>query len=171
MKKPIIVLLLLLKILITSCSDQSTLPNPTVNFQIDNQLFESSTNLNVYSLENSSSGLKELGIHIRVGEKDLLLFCTTDEIEGTYTMDNSIEGELSNRISLCDEVDRYVCKSTRKCEMSEFTFTIERQESNRELLKGTFEGTVCNNQGETVRIISGSFENFQLFPKCCEEIE
>ncbi len=108
--------------------------------------------------------MNELGIHIIANKKDMLLFCTTDELEGTYTFLNSIEGELYNRIGLCDELDSIFCKTASKCETQNFVFTIERQQNNSQLLKGSFEGTVCNEDGITLNISDGTFKNFQLFP-------
>ncbi|MEM6829373.1 MAG: hypothetical protein AAF551_02580 [Bacteroidota bacterium] len=91
-------------------------------------------------------------------------FSLTDELEGTYTFSTTIEDERYNRISFCDEEDTFFCRSTSKCETQEFVFTVERQQTNEQQLQGTFEGTVCSEEGVTVNITDGTFVNLELFP-------
>ncbi|GAB5525146.1 MAG: hypothetical protein Roseis2KO_30180 [Roseivirga sp.] len=147
-----------------SCTSETALPATEVSFVLDGQTFTSRAKQNNYGIEITSSGLNELFIDIRVDKKGLLLFCTTPVIEGTFTHLNSIDGERGNRIGLCDEVDSTFCKSTGQCDETEFVFTVSRQQNNPDMLSGTFEGRVCNGQGQMVTITAGSFKNLKQFP-------
>lgn len=156
--------MLFVTLVLCSCTSETAIPATEVSFVLDGQTFTSSNTINSYTIEQSSSGLNELLIAIWVDQKNMLLTCTTAEIAGTYTHLNSIENELTNRIGLCDEVDPTFCKTTGKCEETNFIFTVSREENHPDLISGTFEGTVCNDQGQAVTITSGSFRNLKQFP-------
>lgn len=144
-----------------SCTSETALPATEVSFVLDGETYTSRTKLNNYGIDSTPTGLNELFISIWVDQKSLLLFCTTETIEGTFTHLNSIDGERGNRIGLCDEVDPTFCKSSGLCDETEFVFTVSRQENNPDMLSGTFEGKVCNAQGQVVTITAGSFKNLK----------
>lgn len=156
--------ILLVTLIMFSCTSETALPATEVSFVLDGQTFTSRAKQNNYGTETTSSGLTELFIDIQTDGKTLLLFCTTPTIEGTFTHLNSIDGERGNRIGLCDEVDPTFCKTTGQCDQTEFVFTVTRQENNLDLISGTFEGKVCNGEGQIVTITSGSFKNLKRVP-------
>ena len=146
--------------------DENNYPTPEVSFEVDGKLYESTSSLNVYSIDNSPYGYYELAIHVHLENNSLHLNCTTTDLEGIYDGDNSIEGERGNIISYYNDEDGSMCKnSTSRCDYKNFTFTIVRQSDNKDLLSGTFEGVTCNEDGGETIISNGSFKNFRLFPE------
>lgn len=151
--------LLWLITLLASCTKLPEVPSSSkVSYYVNGTLVENFYSNNTFEIETSKTD--------RINIYFLSLAPTTalsmdvvspkGSIKGEYTFENSIKDDTSNTLFYTS--DALGDFNNKNCPSSDFILTIDSYYPGQQTISGSFKGTVCNKDGESLSITNGIFE-------------
>ena len=112
---------------------------------------------NAFSVESSRTGNNLILLNSDSEEGNLGFVVVSPSIIGDYTYTNSIPNDYTNRIGFHPPDADPFGYSSNNCTTPSFQISITNYYPGQETINGTFEGTVCDDSGNTIEITDGVF--------------
>ncbi len=129
-----------------------------VSYLMNGQLIESYYTKNFLVIEPPQNGLNEIWLNADSEKGSFFFLVVSKSLTGEFTYEDSFLEVNTNRISFHPPNGDPWGYSSNSCTTPTFKVTISEYYPLQQTISGTFEGTVCNDEGKTIEITNGKFE-------------
>jgi len=129
-----------------------------VSFLMNGKLIESYYTQNTLTVEPSKTGRNDIMFFADSEKGDFFFRVVSSYLTGDFTYENSIPGDVSNRMSFHLPNGNFWGYSSDNCASPTLNITISDYYPLQQTISGTFKGTVCNDEGNSIEITNGTFE-------------